>query len=324
MAGWKATSTQTLSSTCKSINGVLGFTELTFRRANLLLAQSTSQQSTQQHLEMYLSNSNEPQIDQFATQINLKEQANGHSNHRSGTDTPQDLESRIQIIELYTIHVLPRNEEWEYAKDFINMSEVLDEERRESFLQTLSTVEDEAKGISRLREVEPMHEPEKVPDIPIPDAASSDSASTVREAQPQSQGRTHRVESTQSKPLLEAPNIKPKPSSATTPASPKPIRKPSNSSYPSRLSRPPGQPKPRTAAQSSIYKRSVVMLATIQHVISNLGHHLSQNPMVLLRFVLFLVGLVAALSRRDVKDRLAVGWNKLKRTVGMGVKVSYI
>ena len=50
--------------------------------------------------------------------------------------------------------------------------------------------------------------------------------------------------------------------------------------------------------------------------------------MLLLRFVLFLVGLVLALSRRDVKDRLGritgSGWEKIRGTVGMGVKVSYI
>ncbi len=301
------------------------FIELTSCRANLLLAQSPSQHSTQQHLESYLSTSREPQIDQFATQINLKEQANGHSTHRNGTDTPQDLESTVQIIELYTLHVLPRNSEWEYARDFINMSEILDEERRESFLQTLASLEDEAKGISRLREIEPMHEPEKVPDIPIHDTASSDSASTVRESQHQVRGPDFGVESAQPKPIPENSKSKPKPSSTTTAPTPSKLsRKPSNSSYPSRLSRPPGHTAPRKAGQSSLYKRSVAMLATIQHVISNLSHNLSQNPMVLLRFVLFLVGLVAALSRRDVKDRLAVGWNKVKRTVGMGVKVSYI
>lgn len=311
---------------------LLKATELTFHRANLLLAQSPSQETTQQHLELYLSTSSAPPIDQFATQINLKEHANGHSSHRSGTDTPQDLESRVQIIELYALHVLPRNSEWEYAREFVNMSEILDEERRESFLQTLSNLEDEAKGISRLREIEPMHEAEKVTDIPLLDAASSDSASTVREAQPRSGDLDRGVKPTQSKTIKEASNLKPKSSSSattrattsTSPAPPKPLRKPSNSSYPSRLSRPPGHITPHKAAQSGLYKRSVTMLATIQHVISNLGHHLSQNPMMLLRFVLFLAGLVAALSRRDVKDRLAVGWNKVKRTVGMGVKVSYI
>lgn len=46
--------------------------------------------------------------------------------------------------------------------------------------------------------------------------------------------------------------------------------------------------------------------------------------MAMLRFVLFLMGLVAAFSRQDVKERLAAAWDKIKRMVGMGVKVSYI
>jgi hypothetical protein len=63
-------------------------------------------------------------------------------------------------------------------------------------------------------------------------------------------------------------------------------------------------------------------------MISNMTNQISQNPMGLLRFVMFLMGLIVALSRRDVKDRLGrltgAGWDKIKRTVGMGVKVSYI
>lgn len=69
-------------------------------------------------------------------------------------------------------------------------------------------------------------------------------------------------------------------------------------------------------------------MSAVQHLISNVTEQISRNPMSLLRFILFLMGLVVALSRRDVKDRLGrltgAGWDKMKRTVGMGVKVSYI
>ena len=201
------------------------------------------------------------------------------------------------------------------------MSEVLDEERREAFLQTLKNLEDEAKGTSRLREIEPMHEPEKIQDTPVADGISSDSASTIKESQPSSKELDYGVEALRSTAVPEPSKENTKPAK---PVLHKPVRKPSNNTYPSRSLRPSENTASRKSPQTSFYKRSVTLLATLQHVITNMGHHLSRNPLALLRFILFLVGIVAAFSRRDVKDRLAAGWDKVKRTVGMGVKVSYI
>jgi len=52
------------------------------------------------------------------------------------------------------------------------------------------------------------------------------------------------------------------------------------------------------------------------------------NPMVMLRLLAFAVALLLALSRQDVKNKLkqimSKGWNKVRATAGMGVKVSYI
>ena len=70
--------------------------------------------------------------------------ATGHDN---GAGTPRDLKSRLKILEIYTLHVLPRNEEWNYARAVINMSETLDEERKEAFLQTLQVLRDQ--GVRR-------------------------------------------------------------------------------------------------------------------------------------------------------------------------------
>jgi hypothetical protein len=49
--------------------------------------------------------------------------------------------------------VLLRNDEWDYAREFISMSSVLDEERREAFLQALQSLYEEQKeGERRERE----------------------------------------------------------------------------------------------------------------------------------------------------------------------------
>lgn len=52
------------------------------------------------------------------------------------------------------------------------------------------------------------------------------------------------------------------------------------------------------------------------------------NPMVLLRLLAFVIGVVMVFGRRDVREKLKKalgnGWMKVRQTAGMGVKVSYI
>ncbi|KFY14263.1 hypothetical protein V491_06109, partial [Pseudogymnoascus sp. VKM F-3775] len=110
--------------------------------ATLLLAHARTQHLNQQRLEAYLAAARTPNLD-LTGRFN-ESSIRGASPTRSvGTDTPRDLNARVKILELYTLHVLLRNDEWEYARDFISSSEVLDEERRDAFLAALQSLEDE-------------------------------------------------------------------------------------------------------------------------------------------------------------------------------------
>ena len=62
-----------------------------------------------------------------------------------------------------------------------------------------------------------------------------------------------------------------------------------------------------------------------------MAHHLRHNvgPSLLnARLLMFLFAFLILASRRDIRVRLrrtlADGWDKVRRTVGMGVKVSYV
>lgn len=325
MVATKATSMRMLSQTCRTSTFSKGPWSDSCTSANLLLAQSPTQTSNQQRLESYLSASSHPSLDltgRFASESSTNNHANGRASHRSGTDTPRDLESRLKIIELYTIHVLPRNGEWEYARDFINMSEVLDEERREDFLQTLRSLEEEqSEENDQLEEALPQPE-EVAPEPRLVQSTSTDSASTIKESQMSNNNRSDRekdygIESTRPAPKAPMPN----------PPALKPISKPSHGLQP-RPTRPSSHTAPRKSVTPSVYNRSLKMLSSLQHLISNMTQHMSKNPMALLRFLLFLMGLIMAFTQRDVKDRLrrltGVGWDKIRKTAGMGVKVSYI
>jgi hypothetical protein len=45
--------------------------------------------------------------------------------------SPQEEEGGyVKVIELYTMHILPRLEEWDYAEEFLNMNEELEKSQK--------------------------------------------------------------------------------------------------------------------------------------------------------------------------------------------------
>ena len=300
--------------------------DVVFNLASLLLSQSTTQADNQRRLESYLSASSYPSIE-LTNRLQSLDGSHtlpaGQTSRSGGTDTPRDLNARVRIIELFTLHVLPRTGEWDYARDFIKMSEVLDEEIREEFLQTLQSLEEEdSKDQDGFEDALPQPD-ELTAQEPLPvEETRSESVETVRRRPFATHDRSNSEQDYGvDKPGAprDAPGIQATPSKATS--------KPAKALQPRHSRSSPTKSTGKTA-NSSIYRRSAAILSTLQQLIKNMTEQISQNPLSLLRFVLFLMGLIVAFSRRDVKDRLGrltgAGWDKLKRTVGMGVKVSYI
>ena len=275
--------------------------------ATLLLAQSPSQKSNQQHLETYLSALNDRAPDNEA-------------------DIPRELNAHIGIIELYALHVLPRNGEWEYAKDFVSMNEMLDEEVREELLQSLQDLKEEnLKGEESIQDAVPQPE-DLLEQEPRPARETEkESIETVRQLQPSNHHRANSEKDYGIDDVESPPNLTKPPSAPSAPSAP--LAKPSRASQ-IKSSRSPPLNASRKATTPSIYSRSINFIHALEHMVSRLAENLSRNPMGLLRFILFLMGLIMAFSRRDVKDKVGrltgAGWDELKRTVGMGVKVSYI
>jgi hypothetical protein len=317
-------------------------------RSTLLLAHSPSQSLTQQRLENYLSASATPnldissrlQADEFSGRI--PESGRRRPSPNGGTDTPRDLNTRIKILELYALHVLPRNEEWDYAREFISLSEVLDEEKREAFLQTLQMLRDERDRASQIeadiqREQDAQLEREKqdAAERQAEEAAAEKTAVEKAKAEREQKNVTptsqHKRTSSEvdygiesSNPSGSAASSKPR----TNKGGPK-SRVPQPSS--TRLSPPPRLPRPARAsasASSNLFRRASTMLSSLQKLLFSVAQSTSKNTMVLVRMLLLLVGLILMLSRSPVRDRVRrivrVAWEKIAGTVGMGVKVSYM
>lgn len=283
----------------------------------------------------------------------------------NGTNTPKDLSSRIKILELFTLHVLPRNEEWDYAKSFIANSDILDEERREAFLQTLQELQEVSEEQENFQEAEEDVFEETEPESPVLSPQVRDEAIGRRQSQQQSTIKHQRTSSevdygieedrpnsirgslhpemlptATTPPSKDTPltKIPPKPE-PTTPAAAAAVSRSPPASAPvysgsrSHLSpqgntprRPARKPKP--ASQNAVFAQARQLFVALSNLARNMAGTLSKNPTSVLRFLLFLLAFFMAFSQKQVRDRarriIGQSWEKVRGTIGMGTKVSYI
>ncbi|KAI5301347.1 hypothetical protein KEM55_002941 [Ascosphaera atra] len=302
--------------------------EVVHNLAILVYHHSPSQTLNQQRLETYLATAGSP--DPF---------------RRDTPDAPSELDVRVQILELFTLSVLPRNEEWDYAREFIKLSDILDDEKKEAFLAALDSMKEardlkvlKSTGLQEQRDQE--YEEQKRREQEVADKASADlgrnssssksaSASTSTSTQvgrDESSGETYGIKDG---PLE---NRSPRPINSPAPAPKKSAIKPS--------SRPPidfsASASPSSGPISSTPNKQKPQKKGALRVIGNIlkalmrkfSSQVSTNPMGFLKFVLFVTGIVMALRRADVRDRVrrvaGSGWKKVSGTVGMGTKVSYM
>ncbi|KAL2753473.1 hypothetical protein ACRALDRAFT_2043877 [Sodiomyces alcalophilus JCM 7366] len=302
--------------------------------ATLLLAHARTQHLNQKRLEDYLAASLAPNLD-LTNRFSDSPNPSGrfHSRHRSpakrtgGTDTPKDLNTRVKILELYTLHVLPRNEEWDYAREFISMSSILDDERREAFLQALQSLQDERDEAER-REEEAQREEEERQRREIEEARRLRAKNEERERKRLEEQRALRDGggSEVDYGVEKTPSISGSSKGSRT-----------NRASPGTASGPPAiskgglaRPRGKTAATSkpTFGSRATMVMSRLAGLMEHLGASFRTNPMLLMRLLAFVLGLLLVLGQKDIRERarriLKTGWDKIKATAGMGVKVSYI
>jgi hypothetical protein len=221
-------------------------------------------------------------------------------------------------LELYTLHVLPRVGEWEYAEEFIGISPLLDEERKEAFLQALGQLRGEMEAEKeREREIEREREREM-------DKRRKADQRQRDEEQRKREVNEHKTWEKGNASLGSANNgvearggIK----SGPGPGSQNGVGK-------GPQSRQPAKHNGRKRSEVSVYKRASAMWTALQANLAEAVRNMSGNPMLMLRFLLFLIAFLSVVGRRQVRERLKKAleqaWDKFRRTIGMGVKVSYI
>ncbi|GKU02737.1 peroxin 26 [Fusarium langsethiae] len=315
--------------------------------ATILLAHARDQKLNQHKLEAYLAASNTPNLDVAGR---LAESASPITNRyrspakgASGANTPRDLNARVKILELYTLHVLLRNNEWDYAREFISVSSVLDEERREAFLQALQSLHDEQQEQEKLENEERQRQEDEL-QKEIEEAKRLRAENEEKERKRLEEERAKREEEEKAK-RAEEESAKREGSevdygvddtaSHNGSTRPRKGRTLSSSSKQSRLS------KARSTSQAgskandkavsrapTLASRASMVISRLGVVIEKLGASLNANPMLLFKFMAFIMGLLLMLGNANLRARvkriLSVFWAKVKGTAGMGVKVSYI
>lgn len=289
---------------------------------------SPSQALNQQRLETYLSSYGQPNLD-VAAHMEMSPTGSRRRRARgaSGTDTPKDLEARVRLLELFTLHVLPRNEEWDYSREFIQYSEVLDEERKEAFLQTLESLKEEKeRGSQRAAELQREKEEELERQMQEEERRRAEEAAATQRLQ---QNGHKRTSSEVDYGIESHPNgISKNRGAKSTEKSVS--NKAADASGRTTFSPPPESSKSvkKAAKSTSMVRQAQALASALRNILLNLARNVSGNPMALLRTLLFILGIVMALSRQDIRERVRrimnTSWQKIRGTVGAGMKVSYI
>lgn len=290
--------------------------------ATLLLAHARDQLFNQKKLETYLAAYSTPNLDVTGrlgesptSESRMANRYRSPVKGASGANTPRDLNSRVKILELYTLHVLLRNNEWDYAREFISVSPVLDDERREAFLQALQSLRDEQEEQERQANEERERQEEELRKE-IEDAKRLRAENEERERKRIEEERSLREGSEVDYGVDETPSH---PAANRN----RPARSPSAAS-----SRQTKRPNGKAVAAPTLSSRASMVIMRLRNVIEQLGMSLNSNPMMLARFMAFIVGIILMLGHRGIRERvqriLGSSWNKIKATAGMGVKVTYI
>lgn len=239
----------------------------------------------------------------------------------SGANTPRDLNARVKILELYTLHVLLRNNEWDYAREFITMSSVLDEERREAFLQALQSLqEDQEAQEQQERDERQRQEDELRREIDEAKRLRAENEERERRRLEEERARREAREPSEIDYGVES-----------TPASNK-RRSSRAGSDAHRTSRPPrssiSKANGKAVVPLTFTARASLVMTRLRSIIDELAASLNSNPMALMRFVAFILGIIIMMGNKALRERVqrafGAAWAKVRATAGMGTKVSYI
>jgi hypothetical protein len=203
---------------------------------------------------------------------------------------------------------------------------VLDEERREAFLQALQSLQEEQQENERREKEERRYQEEQLKKD-IEDARRRRIENEEREKRIEEERKKERVGGSEVDYGVE--DSPPRPGSSKSRSS---VR---GGSVKGGKSMPSSSPTARSSVPAknvkvppSLMTRAGNVVMNLRKLVESMAGGFKTRPMLLMQILAFVVGILVLFSRRDVKERvkmiLGKGWLKVRQTAGMGVKVSYI
>ncbi|PHH63971.1 hypothetical protein CDD81_5190 [Ophiocordyceps australis] len=259
-------------------------TDVVINLATLLLTHARDQVLNQRRLETYLAMSNAPNLELAGGKLSMSPTPSSRTGQRyrspapgtSGANTPRDLNGRVKLLELYTLHVLLRNNEWDYAREFISASPILDDERRDAFLQALQSLRDEQQLQERLECEERQRQDEQLR-RDIEEARRKREENEKRERKQTEQERMLRegseidygIEQTSSTAANKANNAR--------------QNKPQHRARPS-VSR----HNDKAVASQTLTARAAIIISRLRSAMDELATSLNGNPALVMRFLIYI------------------------------------
>jgi hypothetical protein len=250
-------------------------------RATLLVTHAPSQKLTQQRMENYIAAST---LEDSSIQENPLSSP-------SLSKPPVQYTHSLRLLEIYILHVLPKNQEWEYAREYVSMSEILGNDQKDAFLLALHQLrEEELKQAQEELERQEMQRKRR--------------EAEARRMESEQQKRTERVE-------RRRRNTNSTQWHSVTGPRPSALRAPK-----SERQQPPKQSAPPPAPSQDL---ATMMRGFMEN---------AWNSPTVLRTVLVACCVLLALGRTNLRQLamrlLQMIWSKIRQTIGMGMKVSYI
>ncbi|KAI5821014.1 hypothetical protein BZA77DRAFT_257233 [Pyronema omphalodes] len=264
--------------------------EVVVSLATLLLSHAPDQRATQKRIEDWMGNC------------------------PSAID--EDVKSVMQrqmIAEIYILHVLPRTGEWEYAREFTMMSPDIDVEIKEHFYTTLDRLQKDQQAMElQSRELERQREEEL--EIERIKAQETRKAKGSRAPSTSSRAASRRRGS----------SVKPTERSSPAPGLTADVKRPATASASAVKEIKKQVQAPRTQkGHSSLITTTTALLSRMQQYMTR-----SSGPFSMLQTIIMLMVIAWMTNNKRMRDKvrrwLVLCWIKIARTVGMGMKVTYV
>jgi hypothetical protein len=197
------------------------------------------------------------------------------------------------------------------------MSEMLDDERKEVFLQALHELKEEnQQAVVRETELQKQQEEQlRAQQLEEQEYYRKEQAKKAEEELKRKEESKRQTKSSAPDTPTRSSKVSHQKSTGSSTIRPKPGAK-------KELNR-----KPPPSSQSLLARLSLIA-GNFQTLFFSTAESLRANPSLLFRTVLFLLAFALAFGRREIRARitrtLEGGWNKFRGTIGMGMKVSSV